>query len=196
MSFQQCVSSPLSQPNHGVCLLQDLRQIGYSKAHSFRVKGLTAIMMSSWHWHTFPKLELFWSIKLFSHRGNGSYTSWRHQMEAFSALLALCVRKSPVTGEFPSQRVRNTDFDVPLMKACISCETNSGRPVIWDCMTSMWRHRNAFLALWEGNRPITLTLNQYCRTLLIYLLLVWTKYWINDRVAVSLWHRDTHATSI
>ena len=29
---------------------------------------------------------------------------WRHQMEAFSALLALCAGNSPVTGELPSQR--------------------------------------------------------------------------------------------
>ena len=29
---------------------------------------------------------------------------WRHQMETFSALLALCVVNSPVTGEFPAQR--------------------------------------------------------------------------------------------
>ena len=28
---------------------------------------------------------------------------WRHQMETFSALLALCAGKSPVTGEFPAQ---------------------------------------------------------------------------------------------
>ena len=28
-------------------------------------------------------------------------TWWRHQMEAFSALLALCAGNSPVTGEFP-----------------------------------------------------------------------------------------------
>ena len=32
------------------------------------------------------------------------YTWWRHQMETISALLALCARNSPVTGEFPSQR--------------------------------------------------------------------------------------------
>ena len=30
---------------------------------------------------------------------------WRHQMETFSELLALCARNSPVTGEFPSQRL-------------------------------------------------------------------------------------------
>ena len=29
---------------------------------------------------------------------------WRHQMETFSALLALCAGNSPVTGEFPAQR--------------------------------------------------------------------------------------------
>ena len=31
-------------------------------------------------------------------------TWWRHQMEAFSALLAICVGNSPVSGEFPAQR--------------------------------------------------------------------------------------------
>ena len=37
---------------------------------------------------------------------------WRHQMETFSALLALCVGNSPVTGEFPSQRPGEQSFDV------------------------------------------------------------------------------------
>ena len=37
---------------------------------------------------------------------------WRHQMETFSALLALCEGNSPVTGEFPSQRPVVRSFDV------------------------------------------------------------------------------------
>ena len=37
---------------------------------------------------------------------------WRHQMEIFSALLALCVGNSPVTGEFPSQRLVTRSFGV------------------------------------------------------------------------------------
>ena len=37
---------------------------------------------------------------------------WRHQMETFSALLALCARNSPVTGEFPTQRPVTRSFDV------------------------------------------------------------------------------------
>ena len=37
---------------------------------------------------------------------------WRHQMETFSALLALCVGNSPVSGEFPAQRPVTQSFDV------------------------------------------------------------------------------------
>ena len=37
---------------------------------------------------------------------------WRHQMDKFSALLALCVGNSLVTGEFPSQRPVTRSFDV------------------------------------------------------------------------------------
>ena len=37
---------------------------------------------------------------------------WRHQMETFSALLALCMGNSPVTGEFPEQRPVTQSFDV------------------------------------------------------------------------------------
>ena len=37
---------------------------------------------------------------------------WRHQMETISALLALCVGNSPVTGEFPAQRPVTRSFDV------------------------------------------------------------------------------------
>ena len=39
-------------------------------------------------------------------------TWWRHQMEAFCALLALCAGNSPVTGEFPTQRPVTQSFDV------------------------------------------------------------------------------------
>ena len=37
---------------------------------------------------------------------------WRHQMESFSALPALCAGNSPVTGEFPTQRPVTRSFDV------------------------------------------------------------------------------------
>ena len=39
-------------------------------------------------------------------------TLWRHQMETFSALLALYAGNSPVTGEFPAQRPVTRSFKV------------------------------------------------------------------------------------
>ena len=36
--------------------------------------------------------------------------SWRHQMETFSALLAICAGNSPVTGEFPAQMASDADL--------------------------------------------------------------------------------------
>ena len=37
---------------------------------------------------------------------------WRHQMETFSALLAIFAGNSPVPGEFPAQRPVSRSFDV------------------------------------------------------------------------------------
>ena len=39
-------------------------------------------------------------------------TWWRHQMETFSALLAICAGNSPFTGEFRAQRPVTRSFDV------------------------------------------------------------------------------------
>ena len=36
---------------------------------------------------------------------------WRHQMETFSALLAICAGNSPVPDEFPTQRPVTRSFD-------------------------------------------------------------------------------------
>ena len=37
---------------------------------------------------------------------------WHHQMETFSALLAICAGNSPVPGEFPTQMPVTRSFDV------------------------------------------------------------------------------------
>ena len=42
------------------------------------------------------------------------WITWRHQMETFSALLAICAGNSPVPGEFPAQRPVTQSFDVFL----------------------------------------------------------------------------------
>ena len=41
-----------------------------------------------------------------------SATWWRHQMETFSALLAICAGNSPVSSEFPPQRPVTQSFDI------------------------------------------------------------------------------------
>ena len=50
-----------------------------------------------------------------SRKGNITQLWWRHQIQTFSALLALCAGNSPVTGEFPSQRPVTRSFKVFLL---------------------------------------------------------------------------------
>ena len=50
---------------------------------------------------------------LMFHQNNTSIW-WRHQMETFSAFLAIFAGNSPVTGEFPSQRPVTRSFDIFL----------------------------------------------------------------------------------
>ena len=76
---------------------------------------------------------------------------WRHQMEAFSPFLTICVGNSPITGEFPSQGPVTRSFDgffnLRLKKGL--CKQSWG----WWFETplhSLWRHCNETLFL-----PIT-----------------------------------------
>ena len=52
-------------------------------------------------------------------------TWWRHQLETFSALLALCAGNSSVTGEFPAQRPVTGSFDISLICAWINDWVNN-----------------------------------------------------------------------
>ena len=58
----------------------------------------------------FPRRRLsLWSEL---HQLWGLLSWWRHQMETFSALLALCAGNSPVSGDFPTQRPVTRSFHV------------------------------------------------------------------------------------
>ena len=50
---------------------------------------------------------------------------WRHQMETFSVLLAICAGNSPVPGEFPAQRPVTRSFHVCLICAWINRWVNN-----------------------------------------------------------------------
>ena len=59
--------------------------------------------------------------------GHGVYlfTWWRHQMETFSALLAICAGNSPVSGEVPAQRPVTRSFGISLICAWINGWVNN-----------------------------------------------------------------------
>ena len=83
--------------------------------------------------------------------GHGRITArpwWRHQLETFSALLALCAGNSPVTGEFPTQRPVARSFDVFFdlhMNERLSKQ--SIRRWFETPSRSSWRHCNAYLTI-------------------------------------------------
>ena len=68
---------------------------------------------------------------------------WRHQMETFSALLALCAGNSPIPGEFPTQRPVTRSFDV-LFHLHLNERLNQQSWGWWFQTSShaLWRHCN------------------------------------------------------
>ena len=68
-----------------------------------------------------------------------------HEMETFSALLALCVGNSPVTGEFTSQRPVTQSFDV-FFDLRLNKQLSKQSWGWWFEMPSrsLWRHCNAW----------------------------------------------------
>ena len=66
----------------------------------------TQIYVAIWrHWS-------IWCGTTLSSTQSMRTTWWRHEMETFFALLALCEGNPPVTGGFPSQRPVTRSFDV------------------------------------------------------------------------------------
>ena len=68
---------------------------------------------------------------------------WRHQMETFSALLAICAGNSPVPGEFPTKRPVTRSFDV-LFDLRLNKRLSKQWWGWWFETLSRpwWRHRN------------------------------------------------------
>ena len=98
-------------------------------------------------------------LRCYSSLSSCSIAWWRHQMETFSALLAICAGNSPVPGEFPTQRpvTRSfgVNFDLRLNKRL--CKQSWG----WwfeTLLCLLWRHSNGLL-LWVENWGIRHTLS-------------------------------------
>ena len=80
---------------------------------------------------------------------------WRHQMETFSALLAICAGNSPVPGEFPAQRPVTRSFDV-FFDLCLNKRLSKQSWGWWFETLScpLWRHCNvssgaSFTLIWS-----------------------------------------------
>ena len=75
-----------------------------------------------------------------------SYTWWRHQMETFSALLAICAGNSPVPCEFPAQRPVTSGFDVFFDLRLNKRLSKQSRGWWFETLLCpLWRHRNETL---------------------------------------------------
>ena len=80
------------------------------------------------------------------------FTWCRHQMETFSALLALCVGNSPVTGDFPAQRPMTRSFDI-FFDLRLNNWLSKQSWGWWSETLShpLWRHRNEWSSLYRDN---------------------------------------------
>ena len=79
----------------------------------------------------------------------------RHQMDTFSALLALCVGNSPVTGEFPAQRPVTRSFDVFFDLRLITGWVNNRKA------GDLRRHRAHYDVTISGGRMDHIALRQF-----------------------------------
>ena len=89
-----------------------------------------------------------------------SFTSWwRHQMETFSALLAICAGNSPGTGEFLAQSPVTRSFDV-FIDLCLNKRLSKQWWGWWFETPSrpLWRHPNIDKEYYMTILPLTGTL--------------------------------------
>ena len=95
------------------------------------------------HMATLVHNEIQCSMALYF--GFSLFAWWRHQMEAFSALLALCAGNSPVTGEFPTHRPVTQSFDVFFD---LRLNKRLSKQSWFESLSrSLWRHCNGRIRL-------------------------------------------------
>ena len=140
-----------------------------------------------WTWDSIPNGKV---VSGLSHRC-GKLPWWRHQMEKFSALLAICAGNSPVPGEFSAQRpvTRSSGvfFDLRLNKR-LSKQSQG-----WWFETlsrPFWRHCNAHI----------LGIKSLLCPLIWVILLIDFRATRGDQdvstVLRSIWHVFTHSANM
>ena len=114
------------------------------------------------------------SVSLFVHNPKGRFFQisaldgsrskpwWHHQMETFSALLAICAGNSPVPGEFPAQRPVTRSFDV-FFDLRLNKRLSKQSWGWWFETISrpLWRHCNAKITFRPGIRKLSSKIRTY-----------------------------------
>ena len=78
-------------------------------------------------------------------RPSDRVSRWRHQMEAFSALLAICAGNSPVPAEFPTKRPVTWSFGVFFdLRLNKGLSKQSGGWWFETPSRPLWRHSNVY----------------------------------------------------
>ena len=105
---------------------------------------------SEWHWSAHMRAP---GARCHVSTLNGCVSStteiswWRHQMETFSALLAICAGNSPVPDEFAAQRPVTRSFDVFFdLRLNKRLSKQSWDWWIETLSHPLWRHCNVFSA--------------------------------------------------
>ena len=111
---------------------------------------------------------------------------WRHQMETFSALLAICAGNSPVTGEFPTQRPVTRSFDVFFDLRVNKRLSKQSRGWWFETPScSLWRHCNAKQQPCRVNSLALVQSYEYTRGVLLTIEgNNITRYWC-DKIALT-----------
>ena len=84
--------------------------------------------------HIIIEVKLTWTHQIYN-------PLWRHQMETFSALVAICAENSSVNGEFPTHRPVTRSFDDSLICAWIVNLLDNRE--VGDLKSSLWLRCNA-----------------------------------------------------
>ena len=127
-----------TQTPHWCNISMDLQWMGIFEHISYK-KGLSLVKKNSCSlWDYSPMIS--------------RKSWWRHQMETFSALLAISTGNSPFPGGFPAQRPVMRSFDV-FFDLCLN-KRLSKQPWGWWFETlscPLWRHCNDCL---ERKQPV------------------------------------------
>ena len=116
-------------------------------SHNLDMSALVACT-KLWPYSIYFCIRATWIFTRLGLRAPEPFTWWRHQMETFSASLALYAGNSPVTGEFPAQRPVTWSFDIFFD---LRLNKRLSKPWGWWSETpsrSLWRHCNVTNGRW------------------------------------------------